>query len=82
MKPLKRGWADVYVNDIWRGNYFTTETICCLYLGSYLPGQEIRVRVERTWEEEAANALIVELDMNLLRRQTALRRCLPTLPEN
>ena len=68
MKPLKRGRADVYVNDIWRGNYFTTETTCCLYLGSYLPGQEITVRVERTWEEEAANALIVELDMNLLRR--------------
>ena len=66
------GWADVYVNDVWFGNYFSTETSCSLYIGSYAPGQQVTVRVEHSWGDVTVkNAVIARLDMDVL--ETALK---------
>ncbi len=62
------GWANVYVNDVWFGNYFSTETSCSLYIGSYAPGQQVTVRVEPAWGGTyASKAVIASLDMDTLR---------------
>ncbi len=61
------GWADVYVNDVWYGNYFSTETTCSLYIGSYEPGEQVTIRVNRAWGDVGINgAVIAELDMSVL----------------
>lgn len=66
------GWADVYVNDVWSGNYFSTETACSLYIGSYMPGQQVTVRVERSWGDVAVKgAVIARLDMGTLEEALA-----------
>lgn len=62
-------WADVYVNDVWFGNYFSSMSTCSLYIGSYEPGQQVTVRVEPAQEGAAATgAVIASLDMELLGR--------------
>ena len=61
------GWANVYVNGVWFGNYFSTETTCSLYIGSYAPGQQITVQVEHSWGDVAVKgAVIARLDMDVL----------------
>lgn len=61
------GLADLFVNDVWYGNYFSTESTCSVYIGSYAPGQEITVRVERLWGDvNAYNEVFALLDMDLL----------------
>ena len=63
------GLADIYVNDVWFGNYFSNETICSLYIGSYEPGQRVAVRVETySGNEQASQAVIARLDMETLHR--------------
>ena len=66
------GGGDVYINDEWFGNYFTSTTTCSLYLGSYTPGQEITVRLELTRGYVDVNgAVIARLDTEVL--ETVLR---------
>lgn len=61
------GWANVYVNDVWFGNYFSTETTCSLYIGGYAPGQQVTVRVEYSWGDVAVKkAVVARLDMDVL----------------
>ncbi len=66
MKPLKNARANVYVNEVWVGNYFTTETNCSLYLGNFQPGQQVVVRVEPSGEAAVSSAMIAQLHMDLL----------------
>lgn len=67
MYPESRGWADVYANDVKCGNYFTDESTCSLYVGSYEPGQQVTIRVERIWRNPAAGgAVIAELKLERL----------------
>lgn len=61
------GWADIYVNGIWVANYGSTETSCSVYLGSYGPGQEVTVQVERLQGDlKVSHETIARLDRELL----------------
>lgn len=60
--------ADVYVNDTLVGHYFTVETRCNLYLGSFYPGQDIVVRIVPFGSPSVEYASIAQLDINLLNR--------------
>ncbi|MCI8307095.1 MAG: YfhO family protein [Lachnospiraceae bacterium] len=76
MFPDNGSWADVYVNNSWVGNYFSTETTCSLYLGSFQPGEEVVVNVVPSGEASVRYAVIAGLNMDLL------RETLGTLNEN
>ena len=67
MKSDRHGWADVYVNDNWVGNYFSSETSCNLYLGNFQPGQHIVVKVVPSGEIAVNYAMIGQLHMDLLK---------------
>lgn len=45
MKADGTGYADVYVNDVFVGNYFSSETNGTLFLGNFTKGQPVKVRV-------------------------------------
>lgn len=66
MKADRISWADVYVNDAWVGNYFSTETSCSLYLGNFQPGQQVVVRVVPSSEIQIYYAMIAQLHMDSL----------------
>ena len=66
MNPIKNSRADVYVNEVWVGNYFSTETNCSLYLGNFQPEQQVVVRVEPSGEAAVSFAIIAQLHMDLL----------------
>lgn len=59
-------YADVYVNDEWVGNYFTTETTCSLFLGNFTPGQQVMVCVVPQDTLTINYALISSLDTGRL----------------
>lgn len=71
MKPVKNSWANVYVNEKWVGNYFSSETNCSLYLGEFEPGEHVRVRVSPKGEAEVSAAMIAQLHMDLLEETMA-----------
>lgn len=66
MKSDSTSWADVYVNDVWVGNYFSTETSCSLYLGNFQPGQQVAIRVIPSDAILVNYAMIGQLHMDLL----------------
>ncbi len=66
MKSDSIGWADVYVNGNWVGNYFSTETSCDLYLGSFRAGEQITVDVVPSGSITVNYAMIGQLHMDLL----------------
>lgn len=68
MRPDTFSWADVYVNDAWVGNYFSSETTCSLYLGSFTAGQEVRVTVVPSGTVSVGYAVIAQLHMDLLQQ--------------
>lgn len=66
MRPNSNSWADVFVNDSWVGNYFSTETVCSLYLGNFQEGEQVTVRVVPSSPVSVNFAAIGELHMELL----------------
>ncbi len=58
--------ADVYVNEEWVGNYFSTETKCSLFLGNFTAGQTVTVRVVPAGQVTVDYAAIAELHMENL----------------
>lgn len=57
--------AGVYVNGSPAGGYFTSETLCSLYLGSFNAGQQVIVEIPE--QTMAPNAVLIgELHMELL----------------
>ena len=66
MKSDSTSWADVYVNDSWVGNYFSTETSCSLYLGNFQPGQQVVVKVVPSGTIAVNYAMIAQLHMDQL----------------
>lgn len=70
MKSDNTSWADVYVNDVWVGNYFSTETSCSLYLGNFQPQQQIVVKVVPSGDIAVNYAMIAQLHMDLLQQTT------------
>lgn len=75
MRPDSFSWADVYVNDTWIGNYFSSETTCNLYLGSFIKGQNVNVRVVPS-QAITSTAVIAELHMD------SLQQSIETLKKN
>lgn len=65
MKSDNNAWADVYVNDVWVGNYFSNETNCSLYLGNFERGQQVVVRVVPSEAVTVNYAMIAQLHMEL-----------------
>lgn len=76
MKSDSNAWADVYVNDNWVGNYFSTETSCSLYLGSFTAGQTVVVKVVPNQEIAVNYAIIAQLHIR------ELEQSLHTLQQN
>lgn len=68
MKSDSTSWADVYVDNAWIGNYFSTETSCSLYLGNFQPGQQVVVRVVPSGTIAVNYAMIGQLHMDLLKQ--------------
>lgn len=66
MKSDSIGWADVYVNGNRVGNYFSTETSCDLYLGSFQPGEQVVVDVAPSGSIAVNYTMIGQLHMDLL----------------
>ncbi len=66
MKSNRFAWADVYVNDNWVGNYFSSETSCNLYLGNFQPGEQVVVKVAASEPLAVSYAIIGQLHMDLL----------------
>lgn len=68
MRADGTSYANVFVNDVFVGNYFSNETNGTLFLGNFSKGETVNVRVE-TAEGEAVNLLyseISELHMELV----------------
>lgn len=63
MRPVKNAWANVYVNDVWVGNYFSTETNCSLFLGNFQPGEQVVVKIMPSGEAAVSSAVIAQLHM-------------------
>jgi len=66
MKSDRFAWADVYVNENWVGNYFSSETSCNLYLGNFQPGEQVVVNVAASEPLAIDYAIIGQLHMDLL----------------
>lgn len=66
MKSDSISWADVYVNNAWVGNYFSTETSCTLYLGTFTAGQSVSVTVVPSQAITVNYAMIAQLHTNSL----------------
>ena len=67
MSSSNASWADVYVNDNWVGNYFSTETNCSLYLGTFSAGQEVTVTVNPSEPASADYTVIAQLHTDPLK---------------
>lgn len=59
-------YSNVYVNEEWVGAYFSSETNCSLYLGSFQAGETVSVRVVPTDALSLAYVAIGELHMEEL----------------
>lgn len=59
-------YSNVYVNEEWAGAYFSSETNCSLYLGSFNAGETVTVRVIPTDALSVSYAVISELHMEEL----------------
>lgn len=59
-------WANVYVNENFIGNYFTSETKCSLYLGTFTRGETVTIRVESNQTFSLSVVNIAELSTSLL----------------
>lgn len=68
MNSSNGSWANVYVNDNWVGNYFSTETSCTLYLGTFSAGQNVTVRVVPNQPTTVDYAMIARLDTDKLKQ--------------
>ncbi len=66
MKSDATSWADVYVNGNKIGNYFSTETSCSLYLGTFVKGDQVTVQVVPADAITINYAMIDELDIESL----------------
>lgn len=66
MQSANGSWADVYVNDNWMGNYFSTETNCSLYLGTFSAGQKVTVSVSPSQPITIDYAIIAQLHIDKL----------------
>ncbi len=64
-------WADVTVNDNWVGNYFSTETTCSLYLGTFAAGDSVRVSVKPSQAGTIQYAIIAQLHTDILKNTLA-----------
>ena len=61
MTPYGGTWGEIYVNDVFVNNYFSTETTCAVFLGEFTAGQEVNVRVDCA-DGGFTDAWIVRLD--------------------
>lgn len=59
-------WANVYVNENFIGNYFTSETKCSLYIGSFTQSEIVTVRVESNQAFSLDQVSIAELSTDML----------------
>ena len=52
MRAEGTSYANVFVNDSWVGNYFTSETNGTIFLGNFSQGQPVNVRIEASADQE------------------------------
>ena len=63
--PDQITWGDIYVNDVFVNNYFSTETICTVYLGTFAAGESVDVKIVSA-DGTFSNAWIARLDSEVL----------------
>ncbi|MBR1479188.1 MAG: YfhO family protein [Lachnospiraceae bacterium] len=56
-------YTEIYANDSFVGNYFSSETTCCLYLGSFAPDEPVTVSVRMSADINASEPAIYTLNM-------------------
>ncbi len=66
MKSNQFSFTEVYVNDELIGNYFSTETNCNLYLGTFAVGETVKVKVVPSVAITTQFATISQLHMDTL----------------
>ncbi len=66
MRADSLGWADVYVNGNWMGNYFSNETNCNLYLGTFGQGETVTVECVPTEAKNVTGVYLYQLNMDHL----------------
>ncbi len=52
MRAEGTSYANVFVNDSWVGNYFTSETNGTIFLGNFSQGHPVNVRIEASADQE------------------------------
>ncbi len=65
MDPVDGWWGDIFVNDAYVNNYFSTETTCAVFLGEFTAGETVRISV-RSDNASFDRAYIYSLDMDEL----------------
>ena len=68
MKAEGTSYADVYVNDVFVGNYFSSETNGTLFLGNFTAGQPVHIRVSSYADQGVSltYSAIAQLHMEVL----------------
>ncbi len=59
-----RGWGTINVNNQFRGNYFSDETRCIVYIGDYTAGESVAVEIDS--DITVSSIEICSLDMEKL----------------
>ncbi len=62
MQHAGGSWGDIYVNDQFVNNYFSSETTCAVYLGTFRPGENVSVHI-RSEDASFRMAWISSLDV-------------------
>ncbi len=65
MNQTEGWWGDIYVNDAFVNNYFSLETTCAVYLGTFKAGEQVNISV-RSDNAHFDQAWIVSLDKAML----------------
>ena len=68
MRTPSLSWADIYVNGQWVGNYFSTETTCNIYLGTFKRGEQVTVECIPSGAVEVSSVYIDKLDIPKLNK--------------
>ena len=66
MRTPSLSWADIYVNGEWVGNYFSTETTCNLYLGTFDKGEQVVIECVTDYDVDVSAAYIDKLNTEKL----------------
>ncbi|MBR6229524.1 MAG: YfhO family protein [Eubacterium sp.] len=81
MQPESFNWGDIYVNDQFVSNYFSSETTCAVYLGHFPEGEPVTISV-RSNGAVILNAWVVCMDQSVFENSMQIIRSQAMNTEN